>query len=174
MLYRGGIALTGCQTRNLASLMELYESSYARLRRVVPDLARVPDRAVSRVAGALDLHLEVTSRHKFTTEIVLTYRFPAEAGVLCEPDMRVRVYHDARVAEVMSGHRRQGYQPAHHCWRRRVRPTELEARWELNRFLQRWLGYLSRQGHLFLAQNSGGARQAERAELLAAGRPEML
>jgi hypothetical protein len=172
MLYRGGIALTGCQPRNLASLMELYESSYARLRRVIPDLSQVPDRAVSRVAGALDLHLVVESRHKFTTELLLTYRFPTEQGAVCEPDLRVRVYHDARVAEAMSGHRRQGYQPRHHCWRRQ-HPSELEAKWELNRFLQRWLGYLWRQGHLFLPLRAGGAAQAERAAVLA-DRPAIL
>jgi uncharacterized protein YqiB (DUF1249 family) len=59
-----------------------------------------------------------------------------------------RVYHDARLVEAVSHSRRH---PPHaaHC-RRRAEPSELEAKWELNRFLQRWLGYCLHQGHLFL------------------------
>ncbi len=144
------LRLDGCQPRNLASLFEIYESSYRRLGQLIPDLERMEGHAVSRVAGALDLHLALHERHRFTTDLTLTYHMGGHAGPAeAEPNLRIRVYHDARMAEAMHGRRRARHQPSHRCWRRPV-PTELEAKWELNRFLQRWLGYCLHQGHLFL------------------------
>jgi hypothetical protein len=145
--------LDGCQPRTLASLFEIYESSYRRLGQLLPHLVEARGDAVSRVAGALDLHLVVHERHRFTTDLTLTYRIqcPGEAPVP-EPNLRIRVYHDARMAEAMSGRRRARHPHRHHCWRR-PQPSDLEAKWELNRFLQRWLGYCLHQGHFFLPRD---------------------
>jgi hypothetical protein len=140
--------LNGCQPRTLASLQDLQECSYRRLLRLAPDLRRAEGACVSRVKGALDLHLVVTERSPYTTTLNLTYRFPAGATEVLEPDLTARVYHDARLVEVVSLSRRH---PPHAagCWRR-PEPSELEAKWEVHRFLQRWLGYCLHQGHLFL------------------------
>ena len=75
--------------------MELYECNYIRLRNLVPDLDAVPDEMISRVAGALDLHVSITERCKFTTTLNLTYYFNDRQGRFPAPDMRVRMYHDA-------------------------------------------------------------------------------
>jgi len=142
------IKLTGCQPRTLASLLDLQETSYLRLQRLVPDLEGLPDHAVSSVAGALDLHLHVEHRHRFTTDLVLTYALADEGGEpLYEPNLHIRLYRDARVAEATSGRLRHHLH--HRCWRR-PEPSALEVKWDLNRFLQRWLGYCLHQGHLFL------------------------
>lgn len=144
------LRLDGCQPRNLASLFEIYESSHRRLGQLIPDLERVGRVSVSRVAGALDLHLTVHERHRFTTDLTLTYHMGVTHGpALAEPNLRIRVYHDARMAEAMHGQRRPRATPRNRCWRRPL-PSDLEAKWELNRFLQRWLGYCIHQGHLFL------------------------
>ena len=50
--------------------------------------------------------------------------------------------------EVVS-HRRRRRDRAVRRWRRQGMP-EVDRKWELNRFLQRWLGFCHRQGHLFL------------------------
>ena len=160
MSYLGtAIALTGCQPRTLASLMELYDSNYRRLMRLAPELHRMEDTAVSRLVGALDLHLTVIERCKYTTTIALTYCFPGDAGVVLEPNMRVRLYHDARLAEAVSDARRHRGRVSR-CRRRRV-PSELERKWDQNRFLQRWLGYCQRQGHLFLCYRESSTVSAD-------------
>jgi hypothetical protein len=142
------LVLDGCQPRTLTSLLDLQECSYRRLLRLAPGLAELEGIAVSRVAGALDLHLHVLERHRYTTTLNLTYWFPEETGPVAEPNVTARVYHDARLAEVLSDERRR---PAHTApCRRRAIPSELEAKWEVNRFLQRWLGYCLHQGHIFL------------------------
>lgn len=139
--------VSGCQTRSLATLIDLYERNYRRLACLAPGLDRIGDHRVSRIPGVLDLHLGVLERHKYTVEILITYRFQDREAVILEPDMLVRVYHDARVAEAKSRDR-GAWRLRSPCQRRAV-PTELEWKWALNAFLHRWLGYCLRQGHLF-------------------------
>ena len=157
------IHLTGCQPRTLASLMELQDSSFRRLLRLAPCLREMRGDFISRVAGALDLHLSVIERFKYTTTILLTYQFAAGAGPLMEPNITIRLYHDARLAEVVSDARRHRSRNTHQCRRRAGPPSELERKWEQNRFLQKWLGYCLRQGHLFLSYNASSLEHADLA-----------
>jgi hypothetical protein len=155
------LVLNGCQPRSLASLLDLQECSYRRLSRLAPDITGAQGTLVSRVAGSLDLYLSVVERHPYTTTIALTYRFPDSGGWVAEPNVVARLYHDARLLEAVS-HSRRHPPYATRCHRRPV-PTELEAKWELNRFLQRWLGYCLHQGHLFLRYTEAPALAAATA-----------
>ncbi len=135
-----------------AALMELYEDNYLQLRRLCPDPAAVGGRAVSRVDGALDLHLEVLERTRYTTTLRLTYRFGEGDRVREQPDVRVRMFHDARQAEVLGRYCRSTGED-------RMIDTlagqpGLGCRWRHNRFLYKWLRYCLRQGHRFVADGS--------------------
>lgn len=136
--------------RDLPGLMALYEENYMRLRRLVPRLDRVGDRAVSRVPGCIDLHLIVLDRARYTTTLRLTYAFSEQDGWRYEPDLRVRVQHDARTAEAMMVHMERGR------YRFDAQRT-LQRSWERNRFLHRWLGYCLYRGHFFAAEVSRDA-----------------
>ncbi|RKZ35648.1 MAG: DUF1249 domain-containing protein [Gammaproteobacteria bacterium] len=136
------------QPRNLPALLTMYEGNFLRLMRVIPELDRLDGTVVSRVAGALDLYLSVEERFRYTTTIFLTYHFETEHGLVAEPNARIRVYHDARAVEVLS-HCRRRLSHIRGSWRRR-HVQELDRRWEPNRFLQKWLGFCRRQGHMFL------------------------
>jgi uncharacterized protein YqiB (DUF1249 family) len=104
---------------------------------------------VSRVTGALDLHLLVLERSRYTTTLKLTYLFTDELGQFPAPDLQVRFYHDARLAEALSCGRKRGKRTA---WYDRNRMQySLDERWHINRFLQKWLGYCLRQGHRYVA-----------------------
>ncbi|MDH3901278.1 MAG: DUF1249 domain-containing protein [Gammaproteobacteria bacterium] len=127
--------------------MELYESNYIRLRNLVPDADALQPKVVSRVPGALDLHLRIVERCKFTTTLNLTYHFSDVEGVFPAPDIRVRIYHDAQVGEVIACGRRRGLRHAE--YNRMHHQYTLEEKWRMNRFLQKWLGYCLRQGHRF-------------------------
>jgi len=137
----------GIQPRTFAGLMELYESNYIRLRNLVPDLDALQPKIISRVSGALDLHLCIVERCKFTTTLNLTYFFSDAEGAFPAPDIRVRIYHDAQVGEVIACGRRRGLR--HATYNRLHHQYTLEEKWRMNRFLQKWLGYCLRQGHRF-------------------------
>jgi uncharacterized protein YqiB (DUF1249 family) len=147
---------TGAKSRRtLGGLISIYESNYIRMMRLAPELDHMNGAYVSRVAGALDLYLSVLERFKFTTTLCLTYRFqdedPLDPGYqqdVFEPRARIRIYHDARAVEVISHCRRKASRTVQ-PWSQGQLP-ELDRKWELNRFLQKWLGFCHRQGHLFL------------------------
>ncbi len=135
-------------TRDIAGLIQIYEASYVRLARLVPDLPGCDRVMVSRVAGALDLHLEFIERQPYTTSLVLTYRFAGRGGCVLEPNARINVYHDVRAADVVSHYRRRKS--------RVIRPRtpgrmpELDRKWRMNRFLLKWLRFCTFQGHIFI------------------------
>lgn len=136
------------EPRNLAGLIDIYESNYFRLMRLVPDLHQLEGTVVSRVAGALDLYLTIQERQRYTTTLLLTYHFDENEETSLEPNAKISICHDVRTAEVVS-HCRRRRQRTMRRWRRRRMP-EVDNKWELNRFLQKWLGFCHRQGHLFL------------------------
>lgn len=132
---------------SFSGLMDLYERNYMLLRRLLPAMLPADARQVSQAAGALDLHLHVSERFRYTSELSLTYRFEHGDGqVLLEPDLHVRIYHDARLAEVMVARLRHA--PPYRLGAAEE-ASELYARCRANRFLYKWLCYCTRQGHGF-------------------------
>ena len=151
----------GIGARTFAGLMELYESNYIRLRNLVPELNAMPEVSVSHIPGALDLHLQILERCRFTTTLGLTYCFHDEEGAFPAPDIKVRIYHDAQVGEVIACGRRRGL---HHAEYNRLHHNySLPEKWRMNRFLHRWLGYCLRQGHRF-APNRDSALFSENSK----------
>ncbi len=131
-----------------ADLMEMYEANYIRLRLLCGDIRQLPDQRISQVKGAVPVELTVQARAKHTTHIMLTYCFDhINKDVVKRPDLKIRVYHDARQAEVIS--RQCNITGATlRPWERDV-DSLLLCRWRLNRFLYKWVGYLHRQEHDF-------------------------
>jgi len=130
--------------QSFVGLMDLYERNYIGIRRLVPSLPAAGETRVSVVAGALDLHLTVIERFRYTTELHLTYLFQRGAEIEVEPDLYIRVYHDARQAEVTAARLRHWPGFANEAGDRQ--PT-LRSRWHVNRFLYKWLNYCLYQGH---------------------------
>ena len=126
--------------RSFAGLMELYEQNYMRLRQLAPDLT-VADEMISTVPEHQDLYLSISERCPYTTMLRLTYRFEEAGQPLFEPDLHLKVYHDARVVEVMQYHSRSRG-PMY-------LGNLIEQKWLMNRFLYKWLGYCRYQGHYF-------------------------
>jgi uncharacterized protein len=134
---------------SFVGLMTLYESNYLRLRGLLGDLRALSGRSVSRVPSDCDLHLETVEHCPYTTVLRLTYFFEDPPGSVADPDLEVRVYHDARLAE------------ASHCGRWARHPglaairgrtsAALGERWLRNMLLNKWLDYCLDRGHRFAA-----------------------
>lgn len=133
---------------SFVGLMALYESNFLRLLRLVPELERLDGCYHSRVAGECDLFVEIIERSRYTVTLSLTYRFDTADGVLADPDMTVRAYLDGQLAEVLA----IGNWRRHAELRRFVKENrrELDLRWRRNIILNKWLEYLTDQGHLLL------------------------
>lgn len=131
--------------RSFAGLMALYENNYIRLQRILPGLRIASDKLVSRVAGDETLYLDVRERCRYTTTLRLTYWFEEEGVCTPDPDLLVKVYHDARMVEAW------GCGPHYHHRLLRGFPTdapdELTRRWALNMMLNKWLEYCRDRGH---------------------------
>lgn len=130
-----------------AGLMTLYESNFIRLGWLVPDLAALEGSHCSEVPADCTLHLSVREVCRYTTTLRLTYLFDEDSRTLADPDLHIRVYHDARLAEAMEcGHRHRhealrGYDT--HSG------SELQRRWTRNIMLNKWLEYCADKGHSF-------------------------
>ena len=133
---------------SFVGLMSLYESNYLRIRQLIPEIERLDGCFRSTVAGQCDLHVEIVERCRYTVTFSLTYMFATHDGDLARPDMVVRAYLDGELAEAMS----VADEPVHAHWRKLIsaEERELSARWKRNIMLNKWLEYLSDQGHLIL------------------------
>lgn len=135
--------------RSFVALMSLYESNYLRLVDLAGDLESLADVRISRVADDCDLRLSVTERSPYTTSFDLTYLFQREDGVSTYPDMRVRVYHDARLVEAQEWASQHDHEALRRL--RGLAERELDQRWARNTMLNKWLEYCIDRGHGFRA-----------------------
>ena len=94
-----------------------------------------------------DLVLSVIERCPYTTTLNLTYLLSHPTEPLEYPDMRIRIYHDARLVEA------QAWAAAHpHPLLKALRSRaerELDQRWARNLMLNKWLEYCVERGHRF-------------------------
>jgi len=128
-----------------AWLMGLYAENYQRLTRLFQPHSLAAGTYVSRVADGLDLVVEVLEQHPYTVELRLSYRMRDPQTGQPDPSAYVRLYRDARQAEVT------------HCYVGRhwqdvlgLRPSVqamVDHRLRMNGFLSKWLEYLDGQGH---------------------------
>jgi len=133
--------------RSFVSLMTLYESNYIRLGWLVPELRRLRGSLVSRVAGEPALELSVVEQCRYTTAFQLTYLFADDEATAREPQLDVRVYHGARLAEACG----TGPGPTHPRLRGLAAGVSVSRgeRWTCNMLLNKWLEYCVESGHRF-------------------------
>ena len=153
MLADSALAIP-CATRpgSFAALMTLYESNYVRLSWLLPLQSDLPQAMVSRVPEDLPLYMNLVEATRYTTTFCLTYYFDEGENRVADPDLIVRVYHDARLAEAM------GCTRTHRHVALRAFETapgvELSRRWARNVMLNKWLEYCSDMGHRFHTVNT--------------------
>jgi uncharacterized protein len=134
-----------------SALMDLYECNYIQIRRLLPVMPPASATRVSQPPDGLDLHAQILKCSRYTSELTLTYQFDQEDGRrIAEPNLRIRVYHDARQAEVLAAHpRHYPIFTADGLDHSLANGAALFSRWRTNRFLYKWLSYCLRQGHRF-------------------------
>jgi uncharacterized protein YqiB (DUF1249 family) len=149
-MFADSLLLPECVYRpgSFSGLMLLYESNYLKLNGLIGALDAETSHWISRARGDSDLYLARTQSAPYTTTVCMTYWLRDETGaVIKDPDMTIRIYHDAGQVEAVScraGHR--------HRLLRELSGShagELSRRWQINMMLNKWLDYLIDSGHGF-------------------------
>lgn len=139
------------QPRSFSGLMALYESNYHRFVRLVPETAVPFDHAISRGSDR-DLHLRVIERCRYTLTVHLTHWFGEGDNARPDPDLKLRVYRDAQLAEAIycdSASRYAALAGVPH-----IGDEVLATQWQRNVLLNKWLAWCLQQSHGF-----GGAQR---------------
>jgi uncharacterized protein YqiB (DUF1249 family) len=132
--------------------MTIYESNFIKLLHLSRELRSTPGSAqpllISRTDQDCDLHLKLLRRETYTTTVNLTYWFDQDAAEpVADPDLTLRIYHDASLVEAVSG-REEHHHPELQALAR-AHSLELDRRWRNNIMLNKWLDYLLDMGHAF-------------------------
>jgi len=123
----------------------LAEHNYIRLLALVPNLDLLDGECVSEAGVGRSLWLRIVEQTPYSTLCELHEYSSGEAGEIEEIGLTLRVYHDARVADLLSYHNRFG---GGEVFDARVLQTPgLNKKRELNFFLWKWLGHCLAQGH---------------------------
>lgn len=144
------LAICPPRPKSYSGLMELYEINYIRLRLLCGDVRSLSGQYYSRLDNHLPVSLSILDQAKHTTTLCLTYEFAGDSRLQTHenrPDLVIKIYHDARQAEVASHKCRIGQ--VHQTWAQGL-DSVLLCRWRLNRFLYKWTAFLKRQGHSFI------------------------
>jgi uncharacterized protein len=131
----------------IAALIELYERNFRLIECLTPELELPFDDVTSYSSTDLPLRLTVLERGRYTAAFRLTYEFAGAEGTRLEPDLKVRVYRDARLCEALTCPTRPAWvatedgdpQAMHY----------LDQQWNRNLLLHKWLHYLLGHGHGF-------------------------
>lgn len=129
--------------RRLGSLIALYERNYSLMREIIPDPRELTGALQSHSERDETLHLRVEEQTRYTSLLHLTYLLPADGDHgpgRAVPDLRVRLYHDARLAEVLGFDGMDDAPPG---------PGTLGRRWAQNLLLGKWLEFIRDNGHEF-------------------------
>lgn len=120
-------------------LEEVYASNYEKIFKLIPDLKSVKNNAVGLAPNHATLHLTMIEQSPYTLTIELTHCFSNQPNELLEPGLRIRIYLDAQLAEVLSDHARPN---VHTVFKDLGLCREImHYKWRLNFFLQKWLDH---------------------------------
>ncbi|MGR9108835.1 MAG: DUF1249 domain-containing protein [Gammaproteobacteria bacterium] len=133
----------------------LCENNFHKLFRLAPDLLRIRHGAAAQACGRPALHIRILERQPYTLTLELTHHFESEPETRTEPAVKIRVYLDAKSAEVLR-------EPPHHPYESVLKKNPdpkivLDYKWTINYFLEKWLDHCIDQGYRFDRLETGEA-----------------
>lgn len=132
---------------DLVELQSACEANYARLLRLLPrmreslDERRVALSQGDQLLGVLVLQVLEACPYTTTLQVSQEHSLPW----LPVPRLEVRVYHDARMAEVVSAENARRFRSIYHY--PNVAMHQPDEKTQLNLFLGEWLGHCLACGH---------------------------
>ncbi len=120
-------------------LEKLCESNYQKLFHLIPELLSFQNKATGKTINQPALYLKVIERSKHTITVELSHQFSKDLVEVMEPAVKIRVYLDANLAEVLKDHVRPQVST---IYKDPAQSVEImDYKWRLNYFLQKWLDH---------------------------------
>ncbi len=128
---------------DLAALMRVYETNYAKINALLPSQFSVGDICSYQVAK-MAYQLEVREITRYTVVVDISQCDCDEEAVFPLPKMTVRLYHDARVAEVCASEQISRVKARYDYPNSKM--MQKDEKFQLNRFLSDWLSFCLKHG----------------------------
>ncbi len=131
-------------------LEKICETNYQKLLRLIPNLYNFHTGAIGQYSNKPSLHLKIIERTPYTLTLQLTHCFPDAPDELFEPAVKIRLYNDAKLAEVLRDHSRIDVfkAVADASQSKKI----MDYKWSLNYFLGKWLDYCLQTDYQFDAK----------------------
>ena len=138
---------------DLKAFAGICESNYAHLLKLLPDMEAGNKREFNISGGpnhATAIRLSIVEKFTYTLDI-LVEQVSTLNDFLTPPTMAVRLYHDVRMAEVLSFDNNHRFNGVYHYPNPQMRmPDEKH---QINHFLQDWLEHCLRHGEADIELN---------------------
>jgi uncharacterized protein len=128
-------------------LEQICESNYHKLLKLIPDLLTFKDKAVGLAPNNTTLHITVIESTPYTMTVQLSHCFIKNLDEFIEPAVKIRIYLDAQLAEVLSDHVRDSV--AQVFKNQGLSREIMNYKWRLNYFLQKWLDHCLKKDYQF-------------------------
>lgn len=120
---------------NLQQLHACCSGNYLRLLRLLRGLNGERMLAFSHPQHT-SFHLQIVEEARYTTTLDIEHKGEYMPDGM-QPSMRVRMYHDARMAEVLRSQQISGIKPVYNYPNRLMH--QRDEKWQVNQFLAEWL-----------------------------------
>lgn len=147
-LLQGRLSVSQVHPVNTSLCLEkLCESNYQKLFLLIPNLRSFDRTAIGHTQNKPELYLDVLERNPYTLTIMLTHCFNKQLARLIEPGVKIRVYLDAQLAEVIRDNDRPDVSQV---YKNPGAAREIQDyKWRLNYFLQKWLDHCLKTDYQF-------------------------
>lgn len=132
-------------------LEKLCESNYQKLFNLIPSLGSILEKATGKATNKPVLYLTIIDRTIHTLTIELSHCFDKNLQNFMTPAVKIRIYLDADLAEVLNDHARTDVS---RVYKNPGKTVEImNYKWKLNYFLQKWLDYCLQNNYQFEPNN---------------------
>jgi len=132
-------------------LEQMCESNYRKLLKLIPELLVMKNDAVGVALNNTPLLITVIENTPYTMMIELNHYFKQNKEEFLEPAVKIRLYLDVKLAEVMSDQTRD---PISLVFKDKGLSKDImNYKWRLNYFLQKWLDHCLKKGYQFRTTN---------------------
>jgi uncharacterized protein len=142
------LAMSFVNPVNKSFCLELIcESNYQKLIKLIPDLLTLKETAIGLAPNNTTLHITVIESTPYTMTVELSHCFSKNLIEFLEPAVKIRLYLDAQLAEVLNDHVRASV--AQVFKDPGLSREIMNYKWRLNYFLQKWLDHCLKKNYQF-------------------------